>query len=126
MRITTSGNVGIGTTNPTQKLDVTGTIGLTGVGVPRAIIADNYLILASGPSQDVVFDAGGAERARISSTGNVGIGTPTPVAKLEIQDGDIYIDKTAGKLIMKSPDGSCSACGPDNSDNWACLSVACP
>lgn len=28
--------------------------------------------------------------------------------------------------IWTSPDGTCSRCGPDNSDNWACVSVTCP
>jgi hypothetical protein len=31
-----------------------------------------------------------------------------------------------GTAIFKSPDGSCSQCGPSNSDVWACSSVTCP
>ncbi len=57
--------------------------------------------------------------------GRIGIGTADPKRKLEIND-DIYINFTGGKLIMKSPDGTCSACGPDDADVWSCASIVCP
>lgn len=37
-----------------------------------------------------------------------------------------FFNQTAGVLILKSPDGTCSSCGPDNTDTWACSSVTCP
>lgn len=37
-----------------------------------------------------------------------------------------YISGAGIKLIMTSPDGTCSECGPDNSDAWSCASVTCP
>lgn len=43
-----------------------------------------------------------------------------------LPDGNVAMRTTAAKLVMVSPDGTCSACGPDNSDVWACSSVACP
>lgn len=39
--------------------------------------------------------------------GNVGIGTTDPKARLQIADGDIYIQDINKGIIMKSPDGSC-------------------
>ena len=56
----------------------------------------------------------------------LGIGTATPKKSLEVKDDDVYINKTSGKLIMKSPDGTCSSCGPSNLDVWTCTGVTCP
>jgi len=71
------------------------------------------------------FDTNSVERLRIDSSGNIGIGTTAPKKKLDVS-GDIYISNTGSNMIMKSPDGSCSSCGPDNSDVWSCTSITCP
>lgn len=42
-----------------------------------------------------------------SGTGKVGIGTTNPVARLQIADGDIFIQDINHGIIMKSPDGNC-------------------
>jgi hypothetical protein len=39
--------------------------------------------------------------------GNVGIGTTSPAARLQVADGDIFIQDINHGLIMKSPDGNC-------------------
>ncbi len=62
----------------------------------------------------------------LTVNGNVGIGTADPKKKLEVSGGDVYVNQTSGELIMKSPDGTCSSCGPNNSDVWSCVSVSCP
>ena len=41
-------------------------------------------------------------------------------------DDEIFINLASAKLVMTSPDGTCSACGPDNSDVWSCSSITCP
>jgi hypothetical protein len=46
------------------------------------------------------------------------------VAYVEVQPPVWFVSTTAN--IYTSPDGTCSQCGPDNSDNWACSSVSCP
>jgi hypothetical protein len=84
MRIDSIGNVGIGTTSPSQKLHVVG----------KALITDDIQLTGSNPRID--FNSNGssslrfhdttsaAERMRIDSSGNVGIGTTSPNAKLSV------------------------------------------
>ena len=43
----------------------------------------------------------------IHNEGNIGIGTGTPSAKLQVADGDIFIQDINKGIIMKSPDGRC-------------------
>jgi uncharacterized protein (TIGR02145 family) len=38
---------------------------------------------------------------------NVGIGTNTPQSKLQINEGDVYLEQIGKGVIMKSPNGSC-------------------
>ena len=74
MRITSGGNVGIGTNNPASKLDVfadTATFGDTG-SFNFAINGTNILFKNGA--------GGTTERMRIDSSGNVGIGTTSPAA----------------------------------------------
>ena len=55
---------------------------------------------------------------------NVWIWTSTPAEKLEVE-WSTYLSQTWSKLIMRSPDWTCSTCGPDNWDNWVCVSSTC-
>lgn len=48
-----------------------------------------------------------SEKMRINEAGNVGIGTTTPNARLEIAEGDVYIKDINKGIIMTSPDGQC-------------------
>jgi len=90
MRITNTGNVGIGTTSPTAKLDVNGDINLSNYGSLTGGTAANRMAIIKGTGASGNIEIGGLnnadviiythvnERMRITSAGNVGIGTTTP------------------------------------------------
>ena len=112
MAITSSGNVGIGTTNASNKLHVAGSLTL-GASAPTSDDNGDYGIYsggqlrvranASGASGDgsytnlileagttgstagnIIFNNLGNESLRVTSSGNVGIGTTSPQAVLDV------------------------------------------
>jgi hypothetical protein len=99
MRITSAGLVGIGTSSPTQKLTLSGgTFQIAGAST----FSDNVEIGRVGGDNNMAFATGGSERMRITSTGNVGIGTTAPVGKLSVEASGNHITMrapaaTAGK-----------------------------
>ena len=121
LTVTSGGNVGVGTTSPTQKLQVAGTVYSTSGGfkfpdgTTQASAASgtgggiggsgttNYLPIFTGATtlgNSVVYETGG----------KVGIGTNTPSAKLDVA-GSVKIadgNQAAGKVLTSS-DGTGAA-----------------
>ena len=107
MRITESGNVGIGISDPKTKLDILG--GLTvdeaqtsGVRFSRSYDVHGHIYV--DPTQGSLLNYKGyyghkfqtsiGEIFRITQNGNVGIGTTNPITKLDIR----------GSIIIGNPD----------------------
>jgi hypothetical protein len=132
------GSVGIGTTSPSQKLDVQGNIYANGdirsQGIFRdyqgeALLQTNTSAVTllgttgASTSRTLAFLAGNAERMRITTDGNVGIGTTTVNQDLHVYaagNGD-------GILIESDPAGTNRApalklypkSASTNERNWA-------
>jgi hypothetical protein len=79
------GNVGIGTSSPTSKFEIANipnTPGSSNFHIGYGANGDNYF--TSGVSGIQVFRTDNAERMRLDASGNLGIGTATPGATLDV------------------------------------------
>jgi hypothetical protein len=86
------GNVGIGQTTPGAKLDVNGNVRLSGTGSEVEFNAGGPRLKVSATNTLTIHSGGGLgsaanEVVRIDSSGNMGVGTATPQAKLEVAGG---------------------------------------
>lgn len=66
------------------------------------------------------------ETFRIKHNGNVGIGSQNPASKLQISNGDVYIDDINSGIIMKSPDGQCWRVTVGNDGQFISTAITCP
>lgn len=93
----TGGNVGIGV-SPTTALDVAGDIRSIVPNTDNARLylnnSDTQLSIENGSGNMLFTTAGAVERMRIDSSGNVGIGTDSPNAILDIKDSGPEIQFT--------------------------------
>ena len=117
---TSSGAVGVGTASPSGKLQVvanTASAGLEdGFSVSNAIDSNCFLQCSGSAATDkravigpstgtaLAFQTGASERLRIDSTGNVGIGTTAPAAKLSVTN--TANDAGAVALLLENADGN--------------------
>lgn len=77
------GKVGIGTTNPTAKLDVRGSIyGRSGESGPQGVFAFNAGGITSATVFNVLED--GESRLAVDADGRIGIGTTDPSSMLDV------------------------------------------
>ena len=120
--INSSGNVGIGTTSPGQKLDVYG-----------GVAARGTLFLGDGSSSVIrkltastpltISNSGGSAEMTIDSSGNVGIGTTNPANRLEVigsfgrgapvtKTTDFTLAATENWIIVNKPAAICTVTLP--------------
>ena len=112
MTIDSSGNVGIGTTSPTYKLDVNGPASFNNAAIIDGLDAGNptpageqtrisgygiignrssFYITNASSTGTIYWGIGGAHNAgtkmTLRNTGNLGIGTTSPASKLDVNGG---------------------------------------
>jgi hypothetical protein len=126
LRITSAGNVGIGTTTPANLLHVksstSSTVALFGdsaanntLAVTRTTSSPAYLAISATSSTGNIIGgpvlrlltagadgSGDTERARIDASGNVGIGTASPGSKLDV-NGELRIGNTVNTVTPTLP-----------------------
>ena len=140
MRITSAGNVGIGTTSPVKKLHIAdaGDVGIALQTTNANTNKEMWEITCGGNASneaDLVFQSrtdagsGGIEAMRLSSSGRVGIGTASPAYILDVvgDSGGLFsasTNSTQGQIsiVGKNSSGSVSAISrikshPDGSSN---------
>ena len=126
-----NGNVGIGTTSPSRPLSVyrstagsaanflhyTDATAFAGLYIDVDNVNNIVELNASGDiASTMAFQTGNAERMRITTTGNVGIGTTSPGHKLSVigghiqTDGNVYTnvirDNTGGNVSIQDNGGN--------------------
>jgi trimeric autotransporter adhesin len=146
-----SGRLGVGTSAPTVPLDVRGNtggvsgvmqntnaLGVSGISLrdelfsDRGVVgwdnsADYMKIGTTSATGSLIFLSNDIERARIDSVGNVGIGTTTPAAKLDVEgtiqiaDGGELCAAPANAGMVKYAAGTLQYC---NGSAWQTLGVS--
>tara|TARA_R100001443_G_scaffold1444_1_gene5384 strand:+ start:1269 stop:2990 length:1722 start_codon:yes stop_codon:yes gene_type:complete len=121
MRIHSSGNVGIGTTSPASKLDISGgRIGIrnnivaasnltystiystenTGAAYPFTGTSGNLVVEPRNGQDFVVLGTSGVARMVVEGGGNVGIGLTNPSEKLDVNGRVKWVTATGGDIYL--------------------------
>lgn len=115
-----TGKVSIGnTTDPQAKLhiradaaeDASLLLEATGANkISSFIMAGGQAYLGTASNNHSLSFVTGGTNTRMfinAANGNIGIGSEEPVARLQVKDGDIFVEDINRGIIMKSPDGNC-------------------
>ena len=107
------GDVGIGTTSPSEKLEVNGVVKIDGGKFDKILlnrgIYNAFIGLSSNESL-LIFGTEGSSRLVIRGNGNVGIGTISPSEKLEV-NGSLKAGGGGNPLKLRGSDsGNSNVC----------------
>ena len=133
-----SGNVGIGTTSPSRQLSVSGAsaaFGITStaaggntVSIDPATASSNTAQIDCSGANALRFNTNSTERLRIDSSGNVGIGTASPLGKLKVTVGDVAPassgNMNTGVIFESNPASRALNLGTNNSGGYSWINAA--
>lgn len=85
------------------------------------LIISNDINTLTGASPSI-----GNKVVAIETSGEFGIGTSEPKARLEVANGDIFISDIDRGIIMKSPDGQCWRGTLNDEGNLRFVAIDCP
>jgi hypothetical protein len=99
MRITSAGNVGIGTSTPSVLLDVQGNsaavrVAEVGGAEARLVSGGSSSFVGTYSNHPLLILTNSGEKMRIEAGGNVGIGTSSPTSKLHVQGTSYFFDQS--------------------------------
>jgi hypothetical protein len=111
---TNTGNVGIGTNSPAEKLTINATdpaIKFLNAGTEKGFVqaSGNNMKLGTYPANttgDIVFNIKGTDRMTVASDGNVGVGISAPVSRFHIGSGYEASTTTHGYLMLGAENGT--------------------
>jgi hypothetical protein len=115
LKITKAGLVGVGTASPSDELTVNSAGNSTGIAIQRSGVtkglleigssSDTFAISATSSTGILTFATNSSERMRITSDGNVGIGTTSPISKLTVDNttNNIWLSINNGRNSGSSP-----------------------
>lgn len=108
MALDSSGNVGIGTASPNEKLNVSGNIRVTSgfVSFSGSISTPSEAAAVYRPADNTLaFSTANSERARINSSGDLLVGTTNQLTSSELSAGETGIALRSASLLTVSRDG---------------------
>jgi len=86
-------------------------------------LGDKDHTIRAKPGSNFTFSTN--ENNFVFENGNIGVGAEDPIAKLQVKNGDIYIEDIDRGIVMKSPDGNCWRGTMDNSGSLNFVQVNC-
>lgn len=111
-----------GSTSPEFEVDEAAWVRIGPVqGVPARLTVN-----AAAGEDALRVRTAGTTRLMVMSTGNVGVGTSIPGARLQVGGGDAYVSSIGSGVILRSPNGSCFRTTVSNAGVLGTTAVACP
>ncbi|MTB53180.1 hypothetical protein [Lewinella sp. W8] len=82
--------------------------------------------IPQGQTRHFAFRTAGTAKLFIQGNGNIGLSTSEPASRLQVADGDIYIEDVNRGVIMRSPNGQCWRMTVNNAGQPEMTAIACP